>query len=165
MKAPLLLVFASCIACTACIPGAIPGIKAGNTATTITETQAPDHQQDAENTAPIFHINVYANPRVDAVGRDASSKGEGVVEATAVPARPAVPVNKHGTTAPLPVNDTVSKTLLAPRNKGDEPVLIGPVWGGATVDDFNRMVCERVAVANRIPPVESVFEGCRPYWD
>ena len=85
-----------------------------------------------------------------------------------------------GVTPPSPVLDNPSSVSgvpsrllntevpseLAPIDKSGEALILGPVWGGMTVDDFNRMICFSAGediVAQR--PVVPAWSGCEAYWD
>ena len=163
---------------TGCLPGTIPSISTGNTST----EEAPGTKTNSDQQAPVFNINVYANPTVDAIGGDNdrsqtaprvevveqdTSNGEAAEEdsappestVTETPGSPIVDAQPSAAAPPI-----TGKELLAPLNKGGEPMLVGPVWNGISVDDFNRMVCDMVDSEERVEPVDPVYEGCRAYW-
>ena len=59
-----------------CLPGMIPPINTGNTTT----EEAPGVKENSDHQAPVFNINVYANPDVRASGRDMITGGAAQVE-------------------------------------------------------------------------------------
>lgn len=147
----------------------------GNDTTTTNET--PETVDESGHRAPVFNFNVQITGG-DASRTDVSvpqggewlerlaldSNGEGGADgapapadssqrATAVAALP-----DAGESAPLPTNDE------PPVTKGGDVRLIGPVWGGATADEFNVMTCESVPLRERIEPIDPVWRGCRVYW-
>ena len=152
MRALVPMVLAGTV--SGCLPGMVPDMTMGNDVKTATTNEAPDTQKDVDNKAPIFHINVYANPTVDAVGGNQTISGP-VSQAPTVETPPTMLRLEEEEDEEVPEG---------PRSKGDEPVLIGPAWGGATVNDFNQMICDSVPKEQRVPPVDPVFEGCEAYW-
>ena len=126
-----------------------------------------DSQVNSEHQAPVFNVTVTVNPKVVTTGGDGTlsegtkvEDGIQVEDTTAVEATPL----ELRVDEPIPVIDEPVENY-APVNKADEPTLVHPIWGGMTVEEFNRVYCSDVAEARRAEPVDPVYEGCRDYWD
>ena len=140
-----------------CLPGMLPEINTGNTSTATEE--APDVKTNSDHRAPVFNITVYANPNVDAVG------GRQTINGGAAPAEViGSGVTDHDEPASVPPPTALRLDELAPIDKAGDSTLVGRVYGGLTVEDYNRMICAMVDTEERFEPVSPVWEGCRPYW-
>ena len=137
-----------------CLPGMIPPINTGNTTT----EEAPGVKENSDHQAPVFNINVYANPDVRTSGRDMITGGAAQVEEPGLGVAPL----EEPAAAPPPTSLRLNE--LAPLDKGGDPTMVGRLYGGLTLEEFNRLQCDSVATEERLEPVSPVWEGCRPYW-
>ena len=144
----IIAVVAALVMLTGCIP------SLGNVGN---DTFEDEDKVNAEHQAPVFNITV--NIPATLVGRDhETSAGAGAPEPR--------PQSDDGNPDPTPSLDAEAGTapVEGPLSKGGQPVLVGPIWGGATAEDFNREVCGQVPPAQRTEPVDPVYRGCRVYW-
>ena len=153
MKKVLLIIGTSLLA--GCIPGTIPSVNTGNTTT----EEAPDVKTNSDQRAPVFNITVYANPAVRASGGN-------MTEGTMGQPGPVTAPEELAPVVPSPTSLRLSEMEpLAPLNKGGEPTLVGRTFGGMTLEEYNRSKCMLVEEEERVEPIASVWEGCRPYWE
>lgn len=158
IKACTSLVAAAVLAGCIPMPGTVMNVGSDST------TETPDTQTNSKNQAPVFHVTI--SPNLIITGRDGTLSGIVEEEAEEI-IENVLSVDPDSTL--LLKTDDVEKTIPSkqfdgPLNKGDEPTLIGPQWGGATVDQFNMAQCSKVVEEHRVEPVDPVWEGCRVYW-
>ena len=157
IKACTSLVAAAVLAGCIPMPGTVMNVGSDST------TETPDTQTNSNHKAPVFNVTI--SPNLIITGRDGTlsgiidEKAEKKAEEVAEEILSVDPAN------PLMLKTDEIKKYDGPLNKGGELTLIGPQWGGATVDQFNMAQCTQVAEEHRVEPVDPVWEGCRVYWD
>ena len=161
MKIKICISLVSAAVLAGCIP--MPGtvMNIGSEST----TDVPETQTNSKNQAPVFHVTI--SPNLIITGRDGTLSG--MIDEKAEEIVEEVLSTDDDNPLMLKTENIIEakpiKKFEGPVNKGGEPTLIGPQWGGATVDQFNMATCSQVAEEHRVEPVDPVWEGCRVYWD
>lgn len=132
----------------------------GNVANeTIHET--PDVESSSKNSAPVFNIITINRPGAFA-GRDMIS-GENPPAAEGTTG--GSPPSAAGPDPETQLDASMPAAVDGPTDKGGETVLVGPLWGGMTAGQHNRVLCSEVPSLEREEPVDPVWRGCRAYWE
>ena len=138
------------------IAGCLPGIPApqvdiGNTEAVVPEPDPPTVANAPEgHYAPVINFNpvFVTNDSLATMGAETDVK------------TPETQVTQQVTSDPPP------QSSVPDAGGVDECVMVGPTWGGATIDDYNRAQCAKPqALAHRENPVGTVWEGCLAYWE
>ena len=132
-----------------CIPGfPQPEVNVGNTA--VEEPPTARGTTTAGTTAPTVTFAVSPTIIINGTGEATLTEAEDPKGGEITPA--------SGSPSPVAISSSSTPSVIPlpddyPRTKGNEPMLLGTTWGGASIHDFNRAECRKTPT----------YPGCGAY--